>query len=152
MKDRKLKETKRSKEVEPYAEFRQGVAPKRARKKPRSPRVRLTHFEIRRDKILRLRIAVSNDALAEVGEELSALIKRAAPSAQPAQPPQPTEATILEVSDFAVTPQHAEHDDDYHAELRAHLTHLFSDLCDTGLETALDIARQERDRRAEGGN
>jgi len=125
-----------------------------SRKKPRGPRGRLTHFEIRRGKTLRLRIAVANDAIAEIGEELSALIKRVAPSAQPARTTIVVEQpTVIEPEQgFVVTPQHVEHNDTYHAELREHLTDLFGTLCDTGLETALDIARQERDRRAEEGN
>jgi hypothetical protein len=139
-----------SKEPRPYDEYKGGVVSP-SRKKSHGPRGRFTHFEIRRGKALRLRITVANDALAEIGEELSALIKRVAPSPQPAQiVEQPT--VIEPVSGFVVTPQHVEHDDTYHAELREHLADLFGTLCDTGLETALDIARQERERRADGGN
>ena len=118
----------------------------RPRKKARGARVRLTHFEVRRGETLRLRIAVADDALAEVGDELGALIKRIAPS---------TRTTIIEpvpASDFFVSREHAEHDVFYHAELREHLVELISSLCDTALEDALNFARQERDRRAEGGN
>ena len=118
----------------------------RPRKKARAPRVRLTHFEVRRGETLRLRIAVADDALAEVGDELGALIKRIAPS---------TRTTIVEPiseSDFVVSQAHNEHDAVYHAQLRERLAELFSSLCDTGLQDALDIAREERDRRAEGGN
>ena len=132
--------------VRPY-EYKGGVVPP-SRKKSRGPRNLLTHFEIRRGKALRLRIAVANDALSEIGEELSALIKRVAPSPQPAQTTVVEPVVIEPVSGFI----HIEHDDTYHAELREHLTDLFGTLCDTGLETALDIARQERDRRAEEGN
>ena len=53
-------------------------------KKPRPARVRLTHFEIKRGDRLRLRIAVADDALAEVGDELGALIKKMAPGTQTA--------------------------------------------------------------------
>ena len=118
----------------------------RPRKKARTPRVRLTHFEVRRGETLRLRIAVADDALAEVGDELGALIKRIAPS---------TQTTIIEPvlePDFVFSREHDEHDAYYHAQLREHLVQLFSLLCDTALEDALDVARNERDRRAEGGN
>ena len=122
----------------------------RPRKKPRAPRVRLTHFEVRRGETLRLRIAVADDALAEVGDELGALLKRIAPS---------TQTTIIApvpesdfVPDFVFSREHDEHDASYHAQLRKHLVQLFSLLCDTALEDALDVARNERDRRAEGGN
>ena len=121
----------------------------RARKKTRAqrpPRVRLTHFEIRRGETLRLRIAVADDALAEVGDELGALIKRIAPS---------TRTTIVEPvpePDFVVSRAHVDHDASYHAQLRDRLVEMFSSLCDTALQDALDVARNERDRRAEGGN
>ena len=118
----------------------------RPRKKARAPRARLTHFEVRRGETLRLRIAVADDALAEVGDELGALIKRIAPS---------TRTTIVEPvpePDFVISRAHVEHDTAYHAQLREHLVELFTSLCDTGLEHALDVARNERDRRAEGGN
>ena len=118
----------------------------RSRKKARTPRVRLTHFEIRRGETLCLRIAVADDALAEVGDELGALIKRIAPS---------TRTTIVEQAtepDIIVSREHAEHDAAYHVNLREHLVDLFSSLCDTSLEDALDVARQEHGRRAEGRN
>lgn len=118
----------------------------RSRKKARVARVRLTHFEVRRGETLRLRIAVADDALAEIGDELGALIKRIAPS---------TQTTIVEPAiepDFIISRAHVEHDDAYHAQLREHLVELFTSLCDTALENALDIARNESARRAEGGN
>ena len=118
----------------------------RARKKARAPRVRLTHFEVRRGTTLRLRIAVADDALAEAGDELGALIKRIAPS---------TQTTILEpvpASDFIISRAHVEHDGDYHTKLREHLVELFTSFCDTALEDALDVAQSERARRADGGN
>ena len=118
----------------------------RARKKARAPRVRLTHFEVRRGETLRLRIAVADDAVAEIGDELGALIKRIAPS---------TRTTIIEPvpePDFVVSRAHVEHDAVYHDQLRENLVELFTSLCDTALNDALDVARNERDRRAEGGN
>jgi len=110
--------------------------------------VRLTHFEIRRGETLLLRLAVADDAFAEVGDELGALIKRIAPSTQtsvvePVSAPEP---------EFFISRAHVEHDAAYHAQLRDHLVELFSHLCDTGLEAALEVARNERDRRADGGN
>jgi hypothetical protein len=138
------------------------LVPPPPRKKSRAPRVRLTHLEIRRGETLRLRIAVADDALADVGDELGALIKRIAPSTQttvvqttvvqPSPEPVPVTAETITAPDFIVTRSHVEHDDAYHAELREHLVGLFSALCDTGLEAALDAARNERDRRAEGSN
>jgi hypothetical protein len=117
------------------------------RKKPRAPRVRLTHFEIRRGETLRLRIAVADDALPEVGDELGALIKRIAPSTIVPSAPEPDVT-----QDFVISRAHPEHDDAYHANLREHLVELFGSLCDTALEDALDVARNERDRRAAGSN
>ena len=128
------------------------VAPVRPRKKARGPRVRLTHMEIRRGETLRLRIAIADDAMADIGSELGALIKKIAPS---------TPATVIEpnanvseviVSEAFVSEAHAEHDQAYHANLRDHLTALFASLCDTALTDALEIARHERDRRADGSN
>jgi len=131
-------------DTEPSA---RAVAPDpRDRKKARRSRVRLTHFEIRRGETLRLRIAVADDALSEVGDELGALIKRIAPATQTAV------VEPVAEPDFVVSREHVEHDASYHAELRGHLADLFSSLCDTALQDALDAARQERDRRAEGGN
>ena len=118
----------------------------RPRKKTRAPRVRLTHFEVRRGETLRLRIAVADDALAEVGDELGALIKRIAPSTRT------TIVASVPEPDFVVSRAHVEHDAAYHVQLRENLVELFVSLCDTALEDALDVARQERDRRAEGAN
>ena len=127
----------------------------RARKKTRAARVPadsadppLTHFEVRRDKTLRLRITVADDALAEVGDELGALIKRIAPSTRTSiigsvHEPEP---------DFIVSQAHNEHDASYHEQLRERLVELFSTFCDTSLEDALNIARNECARRAEGTN
>ena len=120
--------------------------PRKKTRGPRAPRVHLTHFEVRRGETLRLRIAIADDALAEVGDELGALIKRIAPS---------TRTSIIEPipePDFLVSRAHVEHDAAYHDELRDHLVALFTSLCDTGLEQALDVARNERARRAEGRN
>jgi hypothetical protein len=134
----------------------------RSRKKAaRPPRVRLTHFEVRRGDTVRLRVAVADDALAEIGDELGALIRRIAPSTQVTvvEPVEPIVTPITEsVSDPVVGPElilsreHGEHDAVYHAELRDHLEALFGSLCDAALDDALDVARKERDRRAEGGN
>jgi len=147
MSTRKTKEVPRT-----YDAYRGDVTPpppRTQKKTPRGPRVQLTHFEVRRGDRLRLRIAVADDALAEVGEELGALVKKVAPSTQTSVIPTP-----IESDDFVVSPQHAHADDDaaYHARLREHLTALFSSLCDASLADALEIAREERARRAEGGN
>lgn len=129
----------------------------RSRKELRAPRVRLTHFEVRRGDRIRLRIAVADDALADVGDELGALIKRIAPSTQtsivPATVVEAIEATeTVTTADVIIPREHSEHDTAYHVQLRDHLEALFSSLCDTALSDALDVARKERDRRAEGGN
>jgi len=142
----------------PDAEFRGVTTHPSARKKLRPPRVRLTHLEIRRGDVLRLRIAVADDALAEAGDELGALIKKIAPSTQPPSAKPVVVATPVPCPketpepDFIVTRQHDGDDAAYHEDLREHLVELFSSLCDASLTDALDIARQERDRRAEGGN
>jgi hypothetical protein len=126
----------------------------RSRKKTRVPRVRLTHFEIRRGETVILRIAVADDTLADVGDELGALVKRIAPSTRTevvtpivGQAPVPEPAPA-----FVFGQTHVEHDAAYHADLRSHLVDLFSSLCDAALEDALDVARQERDRRSDGSN
>jgi hypothetical protein len=119
------------------------------RKKPRAPRVHLTHLEIRRGETLRLRIAIADDAIAEAGDELGALIKKISPStktsviAEPEPTPDP---------DFVVSRSHMDNADAYHATLRTHLADLFSSLCDTSLADALEIAREESARRADGMN
>jgi hypothetical protein len=140
MSARKAKVTARS-----YDAYRDSAVPPIPRKKARPPRAHLTHFEIRRGETLRLRIAVADDAISEVGDELGALIKKIAPSTRTAviADPEP---------DFVVSRQHADDDVAYHATLREHLADLFSSLCDTALADALEIAREERSRRAEGGN
>lgn len=125
----------------------------RSRKKPQPSRVRLTHLEVRRGDTLRLRIAVADDAMAEVGDELGALIKKIAPS---------TRTSVVEASqpvlraepqpDFIISRQHTGDDNAYHARLRAHIAELFGSLCDTALTDALEIAREECARRAEGSN
>lgn len=130
-------------------ERRDAQLPKRKkikRRKAKLPRVRLTHLEVRRGNALRLRIAIDDEAIAEVGDELGALIKKIAPSTQTAivDAPEP---------DFVVSRTHEEEDDtNYHANLREHLVALFGSLCDTSLADALEIAREESARRAEGGN
>lgn len=134
----------------------------KTQKKARSPRSRLTHFEVRRSGALRLRLAIADDALPGVGDELGALLKKIAPSAVSTRTVNPRKMpTIvvpseidggLEGADFVVSPQHEMDDAIYHAELRSRLTELFSSLCETSLEDALEIVRMEHARRAEGMN
>ena len=145
--------------AKPHDEYRNAPPPPRSQKKtPREPRVRLTHFEIRRGAKLCLRVAVADDALAKVGDELGALIKKIAPSTRTAIISATTEAveeaetTVIGPEDFLVTPQHEEDVNTYHANLREHLTEMFSQLCDASLADALEIVREERARRAEGSN
>jgi hypothetical protein len=121
----------------------------RTKKKPRAPRVRLTHMEIRRGDSLRLRIAIADDAMAEAGDEVGALIKKIAPSTQTSVVPAPAPESAPELVIFK---QHDPNDENYHDSLREHLAILFGSLCDTTLADALEIARQERDRRSDGGN
>ncbi len=112
-----------------------------------------------------MRIAVADDALAEVGDELATLIKKVAPStstsvveAVPVHVAEHVEVVagapqVVEVvEDFVVSAQHDPNDANYHASLREQLIALFNSLCDTSLADALDIAREVRARRAEGGN
>lgn len=127
-----------------------------ARKKPRGPRTRLTHFEIRRGSALRLRLAIADDAVIEVSDELGALIRKIAPGTSRAVAPNALGAiaigTIAEGEEFVVSSEHKDDDHHYHAALRDRLAELFNSLCDASLSDALEIARQERTRRAEGGN
>ena len=120
-----------------------------ARKKARTPRVRLTHLEIRRGEALRLRIAIADDAMAEAGDELGALIKKISPSTKTSIVTEPAPEAA---PDFVVSRSHADNPDAYHATLRTHLADLFSSLCDTSLADALEIAREESARRADGMN
>lgn len=137
--------------VEESAETRNALrATSRAAKKKASrarPRVSLTHLEVKRGVALRMRIAIADDAFAEVGDELGALLKKLAPqtSVVPAVPEETT-------SQFVISRQHAENDADYHAGVREHLAELIGALCDESLEDVLAIAREERARRSEGGN
>lgn len=133
--------------------------PPRAPKKPRGPRVHLTHFEIKRGERLRLRVAVADDALADVGDALGALIKRIAPGAQTSvvaeavvAEVEAVEAPPPHVEEIAISPQAQSDDPAYHEKLREYLTGLFCSLCDKGLAAALDIVREEWARRAEGAN
>lgn len=134
------------------------TTPPSSRKKARGPRVQLTHVEVRRGATLRLRIAVADDALAEAGDELGALIRKIAPSTRTAivvPPPEGIDAPeVLAATEpeFVISRKHEGNDVPYHEKLRMHLTELISSLCDTALSDALEIARDERDRRAEGGN
>jgi len=144
-----------------YSTKASAVAPPapRSRKKTARPRARLTHFEVRRGDTVRLRVAVADDALAEVGDELGALIRRIAPSTQ-VTVVEPMSAPTVEVVDeptmlgpeLVLSREHVNHDAAYHEQLRDHLEALFGSLCDDALDDALDVARKERDRRAEGGN
>lgn len=107
--------------------------------------------------MLRLRIAIADDAIGEAGDELGALLRKLAPSTvtrvvpAAAVVPMPSES-IEVVEDFAIGTEHDDNDETYHAGLRQSLSDLFNSLCDAGLDDALDIARQVRARRAEGGN
>ena len=117
------------------------------KKKPRAPRVRLTHIEVRRHDTLRLRIAIADEAMAEAGDVLGALIRKIAPSTAA-----PSAITIPSTPpEIFVAPQHTGDDDEYHACLRTKLSELFGSLCDASLEDALVIARDERARRMDGG-
>lgn len=133
------------------------------KKKARGSRVRLTHIEIRRGTALRIRLAIADDVLGEAGDELGALIRRISPGTvtstiPPQAPPQAQKQGAIVVtspqptSDFVVSPTHEGDDDAYHAGLRERLAELFGALCDASLEDALNIARREQARRAEGGN
>lgn len=115
----------------------------KTQKKARGSRSRLTHFEVRRSGALRLRLAIADDALPCVGDELGALLKKIAPGAVA------TRAVNAPSRPVIVIPSEVEV---YHAELRARLTELFSSLCETSLSDALEIARREHARRAEGMN
>jgi hypothetical protein len=123
----------------------------------------LTHFEVRRGSALRLRLSIADDAVIEVSDELGALLRKIAPgAARPATPntmgaaPNTMGAiaigTTAEVEEFVVSPLHEDDDHHYHATLRDRLSELFNSLCDASLADALEIARQERTRRAEGRN
>ena len=90
--------------------------------------------------------------MADIGFELGALIKKIAPSAQTAAVEPEADVSEVLVSEAFVSDAHAEHDHAYHANLREHLAALFASLCDESLADALEIARQERDKRAEGSN
>ena len=114
--------------------------------------MRLTRLEVRRGKALRLRIAIADDAIAELGDELGALIKKIAPSAPGIVASPQIEEASPQVEDLVVSRVHADDDIHYHANVREHLVGLFSSLCDTSLADALEIAREERARRSEGGN
>lgn len=121
-------------------------------RRERRSRPLLTHFEVRRGGTLRLRLAIADDAIAEVGDELGALLRRIAPCSVASVSPVADQVVPEETVDFVVTPEHPPDDGAYHAGLRERLAELFSSLCDTSLADALDIAREERARRAEGGN
>jgi hypothetical protein len=125
-------------------------------------RARLTHFEVRRGGVLRVRISIADDAIAEAGDELGALVRKVAPCAasrgvvapEPVVTSQGAIAVVSSAppSDFVVSPEHGTDDESYHAGLRERLAELMGSLCDASLADALEIARQESARRAEGGN
>jgi hypothetical protein len=127
-------------------------------------RTRLTHFEVRRGNALRLRLAVADDAIADVGDELGALLKKIAPGAVSTSVVQANTVAIPvpfsedgddDDDDFIVSAEHPSDDVDYHAGIRERLAELFGSLCDTALADALEIARAEhaeRERRLERGN
>jgi hypothetical protein len=117
------------------------------KKKSRRPSPRLTHFEVRRGDTLRLRVTIADEAMGVAGDEVGALVRRVAPCVATR-----TVAPAADPEEFVVTPQHPPDDDVYHARLRERLVDLFSSLCDASLADALEIAREERARRAEGGN
>lgn len=136
------------------------------RKKPSSGRggVRspLTHFEVRRGGVLRVRISIADDAIAEAGDELGALVRKVAPctAAHGVVAPEPivtakgaiAVVSSLPPSEFVVSPEHTNDDESYHASLRVRLSELVGSLCDASLADALEIVRQESARRAEGQN
>jgi len=90
--------------------------------------------------------------MAEVGDELGALLKKIAPSTLTTVVTVPPAARTEIQPDFIISRQHAGDATTYHATLREHLSEFFGSLCDTALTDALEIAREERARRAEGGN
>jgi hypothetical protein len=108
-------------------------------------RVHLTHFEVRQGTALRLRLSIADDAIAGVGDELGALLRKIAPGAVETAviTPEPTPRR-----EIVISPQHGHDDEDYHASLRSRLTELFGELCDTALSDALEIANEERARRS----
>jgi hypothetical protein len=129
----------------------------RSKKKPSRSRVPLTHLEVKRGDTLRMRISVADDAMAEVGDELGALLRKIAPGTKtsiieaPIQPEVVTEATSLTM-DIEISRHHNDDDDVYHATVHAQLVDFFGALCDQSLSDALEIVREERARRAEGRN
>lgn len=123
------------------------------KRRARRRRTRFTHLEIRRGSATCLRIAVAEDVMPEIGEELGWLVRKLAPI--PPNDPVVNEAEPeFEEPELLVTREHlhARDADAYHADLRTHLSALFESLCDSSLADALEIARVESARRAEGGN
>jgi hypothetical protein len=139
------------------AEDRPITSMTRSKKKPRAARVPLTHLEVRRGDTLRARIAMADDALGEAGDELGALLKKLAPGTRtsiveaPIQPEVVTEPTSTTM-DIVISRHHNNDDEAYHATVHAQLVDFFGALCDESLADALEIARAERERRAEGRN
>jgi len=122
-------------------------------RKPRGSRPCLTHIEVRRGSVLRLRIAIADEAIGEVGDELGALLRKVTPGAQ--REPSATALGSIAVatsdapSDFVISPVHEGDDDAYHAALRERLAELLCSLCDASLSDALEIAHEERSRRVD---
>jgi hypothetical protein len=92
-----------------------------------------------------LRISVASDVFPEVSTELGALIQKLGSGGQ-------TSSASCEAESFVVEEQHSNDDVAYHANLRDHLSTLFSTLCDDSLVDALELASAERARRGEGCN
>ncbi len=128
------------------------------KKRARRSRACLSHFEIRRGSSLCLRLAIADDVLAGVGDELGALFKKIAPSAISTASVAPVAAapSIVFVTPEAqevVIPQVHDNDDEaYHAGVRERLAELFGALCDASLDDALEIMREEQARRMVGAN
>jgi len=104
-------------------------------------------------------MSVADDALAEVGDELGALVKKIVPGVRVATSVAPeqqlvseSQSHVPEHADFIISPQHDDNDAAYHETLREHMTALCGSLCDESLADVLKIARDESARRAEGRN
>jgi len=110
---------------------------------------------VRRGSRLRLRVAIADDAFAEVGDELGALLRRIAPTA--------VSTSVIEVpsngieviepgmpAEIVIAKEHMTDDETYHVGLRQQLAVLFSSLCDASLADAAQVLREEHARRTEG--
>lgn len=133
--------------------------PQHTRKKRRRPHHTLTHFEVRRDKRLLLKITIANSALPRIGPELGKLLAGVAHTPHAPTPNLGLEAEIEEEVDLSpetaelvISPQHDDDDEPYHAAVRQHMMGLFSILCDASLADALHIVQEERARRIAESN